>query len=91
MCPNDLRIATQDIPNYREMVRHFYREVALLPQISDQEMGTAMQQLSVQQNNEFDTIAALKELYIYVTKYREQVCDAAIDQPGRSSSRDTRI
>lgn len=55
------------------MVRHFYREVALLPQISDQEMGTAMQQLSVQQNNEFDTIAALKELYIYVTKYREQV------------------
>lgn len=55
------------------MVKQFYREVARLPQISDQEMGTAMQQLSVQQNNEFDTIAALKELYIYVTKYREHV------------------
>lgn len=55
------------------MVKQFYREVARLPQISDQEMGTAMQQLSVQQNNEFDTIVALKELYIYVTKYREHV------------------
>lgn len=55
------------------MVKHFYREVARLPQISDKEMGVAMQQLSVQQNNEFDTIAALKELYIYVTKYRDQV------------------
>lgn len=63
----------KDIPQYREMVKHFYREVARLPQISDKEMGIAMQQLSVQQNNEFDTIAALKELYIYVTKYREQV------------------
>lgn len=30
-----------------------------------------MQELSV--HDEFDTIAALKELYIYVTKYRDQV------------------
>lgn len=55
------------------MVKQFYREVARLPEISDHEMGTAMQQLSVQQNNEFDVIAALKELYIYVTKYRDHV------------------
>lgn len=55
------------------MVKQFYYEVARLPQISDQEMGTAMQQLSVQQSEEFDAIAALKELYIYVTKYRKQV------------------
>lgn len=55
------------------MVKQFYRDVARLPQISDQEMSTAMQQLSIQQNDEFDTIAALKELYIYVTKYNDQV------------------
>lgn len=55
------------------MVSHFYYEIEQLPQISDQEMGTFMQQLSIQQNNEFDTIAALKELYIYVTTYKEQV------------------
>lgn len=55
------------------MVKQFYRDVARLPQISDQEMSTAMQQLSIQQSDEFDTIAALKELYIYVTKYNDQV------------------
>lgn len=55
------------------MVSQFYSSVARLPVITDQEMGSAMQQLSSQQAEEFDTIAALKELYIYVTKYREPV------------------
>lgn len=55
------------------MVAQFYYNVAVLPVITDQEMGSAMQQLSAQQADEFDTVAALKELYIYVTKYREQV------------------
>jgi plexin A len=54
-------------------VSQFYHDVASLPVITDQEMGSAMQQLSAQQADEFDTVAALKELYIYVTKYREQV------------------
>lgn len=53
------------------MVKDFYREVARLPQITDHAIGTIMQELSI--HNEFDTIAALKELYIYVTKYRDQV------------------
>lgn len=63
----------QDIPRYREMVAEFYTNVAMLPIITDQEMGSAMQQLSSQQSEEFDTVAALKELYIYVTTYRDPV------------------
>jgi plexin A len=55
------------------MVTQFYADIAQLPQISDQEMCTSMQQLSIQQTDEFDTIAALKELYIYVTTYKDQV------------------
>lgn len=56
------------------MVAQFYQDIALLPCITDQEMGSAMQQLSAQQSDEFDTIAALKELYIYAAKYSDQVC-----------------
>lgn len=63
----------QDIPRYREAVASFYNQVAAMPVITDQEMGSAMQLLSAQQADEFDTVAALKELHIYVTKYREQV------------------
>lgn len=53
------------------MVKQFYRDVAQLPEISDHELGRYMQKLSIR--DEFDSIAALKELYIYVTKYRDQV------------------
>lgn len=56
------------------MVKHFYKEVSRLPKISDHEMGIVMENMSEQQNDGFDTISALKELYIYVTKYRDQVC-----------------
>lgn len=55
------------------MVGRFYQQVAALPCITDQEMCSAMQLLSAQQADEFDTVAALKELYIYITKYREPV------------------
>nr|CAD7441812.1 unnamed protein product [Timema bartmani] len=71
--PSNKLLFAKDIPHYREMVSHFYYDVQMLPQITDQEMSSAMQQLSVTQLGEFDTIAALKELYIYVTKYNEQV------------------
>lgn len=76
--PSNKLLFAKDIPRYREMVSQFYQEVALLPAISDQEMGAAMQLLSAQQADTaatFDTVAALKELYIYVAKYRDIFCD----------------
>lgn len=71
--PSNKLLFAKDIPMYRDMVLQFYQAVSTLPQITDQELSTSMQQLSVQQINEFDTISALKELYIYVNKYREQI------------------
>jgi hypothetical protein len=71
--PSNKLLFAKDIPNYREMVSHFYCDIQMLPQITDQEMSTAMQQLSVSQIGEFDVVSALKELYIYVNKYSEQV------------------
>ncbi|KAF4532611.1 hypothetical protein B566_EDAN013516 [Ephemera danica] len=74
--PSNKLLFAKDIPHYREMVARFYCDVQMLPQITDQEMSTAMQQLSVSQIGEFDVVSALKELYIYVTKYSEQIFDA---------------
>lgn len=71
--PSNKLLFAKDIPVYRDMVLRFYQAVSNLPQITDQEMSTSMQQLSVHQVNEFDTISALKELYIYVNKYREPI------------------
>lgn len=71
--PSNKLLFAKDLPSYRDMVIHFYQAVSTLPQVTDQELSTSMQQLSVQQLNEFDTLSALKELYIYVSKYREQI------------------
>lgn len=66
------------------MVSQFYSDVAMLPVITDQEMGSAMQQLSAQQAEEFDTVAALKELYIYVAQYREPVSNIIFSAKSRN-------
>jgi plexin A len=71
--PSNKLLFAKDIPQYRDMVIKFYCDVAMLPQITDQELSTAMQQLSSSLVGQFHTVSALKELYIYVSKYSEQV------------------
>nr|XP_040232353.2 plexin-B [Anopheles coluzzii] len=70
--PSNKLLFAKDLPQYREMVSNFYADIAMMPQISDQEMRSAMQRLSIHQQ-QFDTLAALKELYVYVSKYRLQI------------------
>ncbi|KAL1130244.1 hypothetical protein AAG570_013182 [Ranatra chinensis] len=79
--PSNKLLFAKDIPQYREMVAKFYADVALLPQISDQELSTAMQQLSASLVGQFHTVSALKELYIYVTKYSDQIFESLESDP----------
>ena len=71
--PSSKLLFAKDIPHYRNLVSKFYADIKSLPQISDQEMNSAMQQLSMAHVAHFDHAAALKELYIYVTQYNNQV------------------
>lgn len=54
-------------------VKSFYSDVSSAQPVSEQELGQHMQQLSAAHSGHFDNMAALKELYIYVTKYHELV------------------
>lgn len=56
-------------------VKSFYSDVSSAQPVSEQELGQHMQQLSAAHAGHFDNMAALKELYIYVTKYHELVSD----------------
>lgn len=51
----------------------FYSNIQKLPQITDQELSTTMQQLSVSHIGQFHIVSALKELYIYASKYNDAV------------------
>ncbi|XP_034935883.1 plexin-B [Chelonus insularis] len=74
--PSNKLLFAKDIPHYREKVGRFYHDVQKLPPVTDQEISSAMQQLSAAHGNEFDVVAALKDLYIYVNKYYEQILEA---------------
>ena len=54
-------------------MKSFYSDVGSAQPVSEQELGQHMQQLSAAHSGHFDNMAALKELYIYVTKYHEPV------------------
>ncbi|XP_077487352.1 plexin-B-like [Amblyomma americanum] len=77
--PSNKLLFARDIPSYRRLVCKFYQDIAALPPISDQEMRAAMHSLSAAHAGEVDVLNALKELYIYVTKYSEQILEALED------------
>ncbi|XP_013784511.1 plexin-B-like [Limulus polyphemus] len=79
--PSSKLLFARDIPTYRRMVGKFYQDTALLPIISDPEMKTAMQNLSLAHKGEIEMTNVLKELYGYVIKYRDQIFEALVTDP----------
>ncbi|CAH0774149.1 unnamed protein product [Bemisia tabaci] len=74
--PSNKLLFAKDIPHYREAVTRFYYEIQLMPQITDQDLSATMSQLSCMQSSSFHTVSALKELYIYVSKYSDQIFES---------------
>jgi len=67
--PSSKLLFAKDIPLYRQLVLQYYNNIQQLPQVTDQELNFHLQQLSNSHVGEFDSLVALKELYIYVSKY----------------------
>jgi len=79
--PSSKLLFAKDIPLYRQLVVQFYENIQSLPQVSDQELNFYLQQLSSSHAAEFDNLAALKELYIYVNKYYGDIVSALDESP----------
>ncbi|XP_053632956.2 plexin-B isoform X3 [Cherax quadricarinatus] len=79
--PSNKLLFAKDIPRYRAQVKNFYSDVASAQPVSEQELGQHMQQLSSAHTGHFDNLAALKELYIYVTKYHELILESLDADP----------
>jgi len=79
--PSSKLLFAKDIPLYRQLVVQFYNNIQSLPQVTDQELNFYMQQLSSAHTAEFDNLAALKELYIYVNKYYGDIVTTLDESP----------
>lgn len=51
----------------------YYRDIAKMPSISDQDMDAYLVEQSRLHGTEFNTLSALSELYFYINKYKEEV------------------
>ncbi|XP_064473748.1 plexin-B-like isoform X2 [Ornithodoros turicata] len=79
--PSNKLLFAKDIPKYREKVLSFYRGVAAMPKVTDQELCAAMQALSLAHSTEFEPSGAVKELYVYAAKYKDQVLNGLETDP----------
>uniref|UniRef100_A0A3Q2XEH6 Plexin-A3 n=1 Tax=Hippocampus comes TaxID=109280 RepID=A0A3Q2XEH6_HIPCM len=74
--PSNKLLYAKDIPNYKSWVERYYRDIAKMPTISDQDMDAYLVEQSRLHGNEFNTLSALSELYFYINKYKEEVLTA---------------
>ena len=56
-------------------IRRYYADINRLPAISDQDMNAYLAEQARLHSTEFNMLSALNEIYSYVSKYSEEVCD----------------
>ncbi|XP_071818203.1 plexin-A4-like isoform X3 [Apostichopus japonicus] len=70
----------KDIPNYKDWVNRYYRDIQNLPQVSDQDMNALLTEHSNAHQYDFHSYSALNKLYLgYAQKYRDQILEALYD------------
>ncbi|XP_050784245.1 plexin-A3-like isoform X1 [Gopherus flavomarginatus] len=74
--PSTKLLYAKDLPGYRGWVERYYRDIARMAPISDQDMDAYLGEQSRLHAGEFNTLGALGELYQYVGRYRQEVLTA---------------
>uniref|UniRef100_A0A8C7C2R7 Plexin-A3 n=1 Tax=Neovison vison TaxID=452646 RepID=A0A8C7C2R7_NEOVI len=76
--PSNKLLYAKDIPNYKSWVERYYRDIAKMASISDQDMDAYLVEQSRLHASDFNILSALSELYFYVTKYRQEGPEAGV-------------
>uniref|UniRef100_A0A8C7UK27 Plexin-B1 n=1 Tax=Oncorhynchus mykiss TaxID=8022 RepID=A0A8C7UK27_ONCMY len=74
--PINKLLYARDIPRYKQMVERYYADIRQTISASDQEMNSALAELSRNYSGELNYLVALHELYKYINKYYDQIIGA---------------
>ncbi|XP_029681845.1 plexin-B1 isoform X2 [Takifugu rubripes] len=74
--PINKLLYARDIPRYKQMVERYYSDIRQTVSASDQEMNSALAELSRNYSGELNYLVALHELYKYINKYYDQIITA---------------
>ncbi|XP_007955377.1 plexin-A3 [Orycteropus afer afer] len=77
--PSNKLLYAKDIPSYKSWVERYYRDIAKMASISEQDMCAYLAEQSRLHADDFNVLSALSELSFYVTKYRQEIL-SALDQ-----------
>ncbi|MEE6502440.1 hypothetical protein FKM82_004519 [Ascaphus truei] len=79
--PINKLLYARDIPRYKQMVERYYADIRQTISASDQEMNSALAELSRNYSGELNSLVALHELYKYINKYYDQVSNHILCVP----------
>ncbi|XP_034446957.1 plexin-B1-like isoform X1 [Hippoglossus hippoglossus] len=79
--PINKLLYARDIPRYKQMVERYYADIRQTISASDQEMNSALAELSHNYAAEVNCLVALHELYKYINKYYDQIITALEEDP----------
>uniref|UniRef100_A0A7N6BX83 Plexin-B1 n=1 Tax=Anabas testudineus TaxID=64144 RepID=A0A7N6BX83_ANATE len=79
--PINKLLYARDIPRYKQMVERYYADIRQTISASDQEMNSALAELSRNYAAEVNCLVALHELYKYINKYYDQIITALEEDP----------
>uniref|UniRef100_A0A8B9QI05 Plexin B1 n=1 Tax=Apteryx owenii TaxID=8824 RepID=A0A8B9QI05_APTOW len=77
--PINKLLYARDIPRYKQMVERYYADIRQTISASDQEMNSALAELS--RVGDLNSLVALHELYKYINKYYDQIITALEEDP----------
>lgn len=84
--PSHKLLFARDITSYRAQIAEFYGRVrAGVPGVSDQDLHAHMNQLSQMHRDEFNQMAALKEVFLYVSQYYHELSMAFNSDSGNGT------
>uniref|UniRef100_A0A8C2YXQ8 Plexin-B1 n=1 Tax=Cyclopterus lumpus TaxID=8103 RepID=A0A8C2YXQ8_CYCLU len=79
--PINKLLYARDIPRYKQMVERYYADIRQTISASDQEMNSALAELSRVSECKLNYLVALHELYKYINKYYDQIITALEEDP----------
>ncbi|XP_009468114.1 PREDICTED: plexin-B1 isoform X2 [Nipponia nippon] len=79
--PINKLLYARDIPRYKQMVERYYADIRQTISASDQEMNSALAELSRNYSGDLNSLVALHELYKYINKYYDQIITALEEDP----------
>ena len=79
--PSHKLVFAKDIGRWQCLVGEYFGTVRARPAVSDQDLSVFLQQLSRHHAGQFDALAALRELYVYISRYGEAIGQALDTSP----------